>query len=111
MEKRFGFVATLKHSDFRTLWLGQLISQVGDSFTIIAVLVVINELTGSTLALGAMVMAVTLPQLLFGLIAGVLVDRLDRKVTMIVSDIVQGLAILALLAVFFGEMLMQLRFL
>jgi len=99
MEKRFGFVATLKHSDFRTLWLGQLISQVGDSFAIIAVLVVINELTGSTLALGAMVMAVTLPQLLFGLIAGVLVDRLDRKVTMIVSDIVRGLAVLALLTI------------
>ncbi len=99
MEERFGFVEALKNSDFRTLWLGQLISQVGDSFAIIAVLVMINELTDSTLALGAMVMAVILPQLLFGLIAGVIVDRFNRKVTMMVSDIVRGLAILALLAV------------
>jgi len=99
MEERFGFVEALKNSDFRTLWLGQLISQVGDSFAIIAVLVMINELTDSTLALGAMVVAVTLPQLLFGLIAGVIVDRFNRKVTMMVSDIVRGLAILALLAV------------
>jgi len=99
MKKRFGFVETLKNSDFRTLWLGQMISQVGDSFAIIAVLVMINELTGSTLALGAMVMAVILPQLLFGLIAGVIVDRFNRKATMIVSDMVRGLAVLALLAI------------
>ncbi|MFQ6058483.1 MAG: MFS transporter [Anaerolineae bacterium] len=99
LSKRVGFAQALQNSDFRALWLGQLISQIGDSFAILAVLVVINQLTRSTLALGLMVVAVTLPQLLFGLIAGVFVDRLDRKVTMIVSDVVRGLAILALLTV------------
>ena len=99
VHKRFGFVQTLQNSNFRALWLGQLISQVGDSFAILAVLVAVNELTKSTLALGLMVVSVTLPQLFFGLIAGVFVDRLDRKVTMIASDIARGLAILALLTV------------
>jgi len=99
VHKRVGFVQALQNSNFRALWLGQLISQVGDSFAILAVLVVINQLTKSTLALGLMVVSVTLPQLLFGLIAGVFVDRLDRKMTMIASDIARGLAILALLTV------------
>ena len=99
VHKRAGFVQALQNSNFRTFWLGQLISQVGDSFAILAVLVAINELTKSTFALGLMVVSVTLPQLLFGLIAGVFVDRFDRKVTMIASDIARGLAILALLTV------------
>ena len=99
VHKRAGFVQALQNSNFRTFWLGQLISQVGDSFAILAVLVAINELTKSTFALGLMVVSVTLPQLLFGLIAGVFVDRFDRKVTMIASDVARGLAILALLTV------------
>jgi len=93
------FAKALRNTDFRALWVGQLVSQIGDSFAIIAVLVVINKLTSSALALGLMVVSVTLPQLVFGLIAGVFADRLDRKLTMIVSDIVRGVAILALLTV------------
>jgi DHA3 family macrolide efflux protein-like MFS transporter len=99
VQKRVGFAQALQNRNFRALWLGQLISQVGDSFAILAVLVAINELTKSSLALGLMVVSVTLPQLLFGLIAGVFVDRFDRKVTMIASDIARGLAILALFTV------------
>jgi len=99
VHKGVGVVDALRKRDFRALWLGQLVSQIGDSFAIIAVVVVINDLTHSTLALGAMIVAVTLPQLLFGLIAGVFIDRFDRKLTMIVADLVRGLAILSLVTV------------
>lgn len=99
MIEKVAFARALRNTDFRALWVGQLVSQIGDSFAIIAVLVVINNLTSSALALGLMVVSVTLPQLVFGLIAGVFADRLDRKLTMIVSDIIRGLAILALLTV------------
>ncbi len=99
MHKRVGVVDALRNRDFRALWLGQLVSQIGDSFAIIAVVVLINDLTQSTLALGAMIVVVTLPQLIFGLIAGVFIDRFDRKLTMIVSDVVRGLAILSLVTV------------
>jgi MFS family permease len=43
--------------------------------------------------------SIALPTLLFGLVAGVFIDRLDRKLAMIVSDVVRGLAVLVLLAV------------
>lgn len=63
---------------------------------LIATLEVIQRLTDSAFALGTLGVSIGLPTLLFGLVAGVFVDRLDRKVTMIVSDIVRGLVVLAL---------------
>ncbi|MFQ5592956.1 MAG: MFS transporter [Anaerolineae bacterium] len=99
MNNRATLRAALSNSNFRGLWIGLLVSQVGDSFMLIATLDVIQRLTDSSLALGAMGVSIGLPTLLFGLIAGVFVDRLDRKLAMIVSDIVRGLAVLVLLAV------------
>lgn len=91
--------AALSDTDFRALWIGLVVSQLGDSFMIIATLGVIQRLTASPLALGAMGMSIGLPTVLFGLIGGVFVDRLDRKLTMVVSDIVRGLAVLTLITV------------
>ena len=99
MERTAGLLATLRNRDFRALWLGQLISSVGDNFALLAGLVVIKRLTDSSLALGIMAMAITLPQLLFGLIGGVFVDRFDRRWVMITSDVLRGLAVLLLLIV------------
>lgn len=99
MNNRATLRVALSNSDFRALWIGLLVSQVGDSFMLIATLDIIQRLTNSSLALGAMGASIALPTLLFGLIAGVFVDRLDRKLAMIVSDIVRGLAVLVLLAV------------
>ncbi|MFQ5854714.1 MAG: MFS transporter [Anaerolineae bacterium] len=97
MNNRATLRAALSNSDFRALWIGLLVSQVGDSFMIIATLEVIQRLTDSSLALGAMGVSIALPTLLFGLIAGVVVDRFDRKLAMIASDVVRGLAVLVLL--------------
>jgi DHA3 family macrolide efflux protein-like MFS transporter len=92
-------VNAFRNRDFSALWIGQLLSQIGDNFVIVAILFVINTLTDSPLALGIMALVATLPQLLLGLVGGVFVDRLDRKWVMIVSDIVRGLAVLCLLLV------------
>ena len=99
MNNRATLRVALSNSNFRALWVGLLVSQVGDSFMLIATLDVIQRLTDSSLALGAMGVSIGLPTLLFGLIAGVFVDRLDRKLAMIVSDVVRGLAVLVLLTV------------
>lgn len=96
---RAAIVSALRNRNFRALWVGQLISQIGDNFLIVTILFVISSLTGSPLALGVMAIVVTLPQLFLGLIGGVFVDRLDRKLVMIVSDILRGLAVLSLLLV------------
>jgi len=57
------------------------------------------SLTGSALATSAMFMASTLPRLLFGSVAGVFVDRWDRKKTMIAADLLRAVIVLLLLVV------------
>jgi DHA3 family macrolide efflux protein-like MFS transporter len=96
---RTAIISAFHNRSFCALWVGQLISQIGDNFLIVAILFVVSALTDSPLAIGIMALVVTLPQLFLGLIAGVFVDRLDRKLVMIVSDILRGLAVLALLFV------------
>jgi MFS family permease len=72
------------------MWLAQLISTIGDSFTMIAAGILIYQKTGSALSVGLMLMATSIPTLLMGMIAGVFVDRFDRKKIMIVADICRG---------------------
>lgn len=79
-----------KRRDFRLLWLGQIIARLGDNFYWLALLITVNELTGSTLAMGLTTISLALPQLLLGLPAGVLVDRFDRRKVMIASDVLRG---------------------
>jgi len=83
--------------DLRRLWLGQLTSVFGTWLLVVAVPLYVYDLTGSTVATGATFVAETLPALFLGPAAGVLVDRLDRRRVMIVSDVVRALAILCML--------------
>jgi MFS family permease len=84
----------LKLRDFRLLWLAQVVSDFGDSLTTLALLILVNQLTGSTAALATMAIVLAIPQVTFGLIAGVYVDRIDRKRIMIVSDLLRGILVL-----------------
>ena len=93
------FADVLRNRNFLALWLGQVISQIGDSFTFLALLIMVNQLTGSTVSMGMMMISLTLPQLVFSFLAGVIVDRLDRKKIMIFSDLLRGLLVLAFLMV------------
>jgi DHA3 family macrolide efflux protein-like MFS transporter len=97
--KRASFADVLRNRNFLALWLGQIISQIGDSFTYLALLITVNRLTGSTLAMGVMMISLTLPQLVFSFLAGVVVDRVNRKHVMILSDLLRGLLVLAFLTV------------
>ncbi|MGD0708729.1 MAG: MFS transporter [Anaerolineaceae bacterium] len=99
VETNRGAKEVLANPEFRKLWIGQTISQIGDGLTTLAMMIVINQLTGSTAALAGIAIALALPQLLFGMLAGVFVDRWDRKKLMIVSDILRGALIIALIFV------------
>jgi len=92
-------LAVLRQRNFALLWAGGLISMFGDWLLFIALPFYIYDLTGSTLATGAMFIAETLPILLFGSIGGVFADRWDRKKTMIVADLLRAALLLLLLAV------------
>ncbi len=92
-------LAALRQRNFGLLWFGQLISMTGDWVLFIALPFYIFSLTGSALATGVMFMAMTLPRLLFGSLAGVFVDRWDRRRTMIVADLLRAMLLLLLLVV------------
>jgi MFS family permease len=89
----------LRQRNFSLLWFGQFISIIGDWVLFIALPFYTYSLTGSVLATGAMFMVSTLPRLLLGSVAGVFVDRWDRKRMMILADILRVFIVLMLVLV------------
>lgn len=95
-----GYIALLRqNAPFRRLWYGQLVSQLGDWFDSIALYTLLLNLTGSGQALGGLLVAQFLPPALVGPFAGVVIDRLPRKLVMVLSDIARALLVLSLLTV------------
>jgi MFS family permease len=85
--------------DFRLLFVGQAMSNWGDGLTTITLLILTQRLTGSTAAVAGTAIAIALPQLLLGMLAGVYVDRWDRRKVMVASDIVRGVLVLGFIFV------------
>jgi len=79
--------------DFWKFWVGQTISNLGTSFTQFALPLLVFKLTGSALNLAITTAATFLPYLLFGLVIGAWVDRVDRKRLMIGTDIARAVVI------------------
>jgi len=92
-------IATLRQRDFSLLWFAGLISISGNWMLQIALPVAVYTLTGSTLAVGGMLLAITLPGILFGSLAGVFVDRWERRRTIVIVNLLLALSILPLLLV------------
>jgi MFS family permease len=80
-------------ADFAKFWVGQTISNLGSSVTVFALPLLVFKLTGSPLNLGVTMATEFVPYLLFGLVIGAWVDRLDRKRLMIGADIARALLI------------------
>jgi MFS family permease len=80
-------------ADFWKFLLGQTVSNVGSSFTIFVLPLLVFKLTGSALNLALVAFAEYVPYLFFGLIIGAWVDRVDRRRLMILTDIAQALVI------------------
>src|SRR6185503_451205 len=97
--RRHPYVRLALDSSFSALWMGQLISALGDRIHQVALAFVVLNATDSALAVGAVFLVATLPNLLFGPIAGTLVDRWDHREVMIVSDLLRaGIVLLIPLA-------------
>jgi DHA3 family macrolide efflux protein-like MFS transporter len=91
------YARLFRNRSFMALWLGQTISFIGDYFYWLAIPIMVERLTGSALQVGMSIMASALPVLLLGPVAGVFVDRWDRKRTMIAADLLRALLVLACL--------------
>jgi len=85
--------------DFRLLWIGQLLSQIGDQCLLIAAITLISNLSRSPMAMLIPAISIAVPQVLLGLVGGVMADRWNRKLVMIGSDVSRGLIVLCILLV------------
>ncbi len=74
-----GFRTLLKNRDFLRLWLAQLLSMTILNASNYALLILIEEITGSTTLIGVAIIAFSLPAVLFGAPAGVFVDRMNKR--------------------------------
>jgi MFS family permease len=83
------------------LFMGQVGSEVGNGLVQLALPLLVLDITGSAFQLGIAYFIQFLPMLLFGIIGGVLVDRWDRRITIVVVDIIRGIAFMSV-AVLFG---------
>ena len=92
-------IATLRQRNFALLWAGGLISMAGDWMLYIALPIYVYQLTHSTLATSLMFIAETLPRIALGSVAGVFVDRWERKRTMVIANGLLALGLLPLLLV------------
>jgi dTMP kinase len=85
---------------FRRLWVALSLSSLGDWLSILALTTLASNLAHGTnaqnTAVGGVWIATLLPALLLGPIAGALADRLDRRMTMIIGDVVRGLLFLSI---------------
>ncbi len=79
--------------DFGLVWSGQLISQIGDGVSKLALLWFVYAVTGSPLKTSVIALLQTIPPIVLGPLIGVYVDRLPKKVLLITSDVLRALLI------------------
>jgi MFS family permease len=89
----------LRQRNYALLWFGGFVSNLGDFVLFVGLPYEVYRLTGSTLATAGMVLAHLVPHILLGSIAGVYVDRWDRRRLMIVVNLLQAVSLLPLLFV------------
>lgn len=91
-----GFYQLLKQNpNYRYTWIGQLVSEIGDNFNNIAVFSLAMHVTGSGLVVTGVMLSRALPAVAAGPIAGIVLDRMDRRRIMIASDLVRAIVALA----------------
>jgi MFS family permease len=85
-----------KNRPFLLLWLAQAATQIGGNMVIFGLTVIISKDTGSSAAVSALILTFLLPAVLFSALAGVFVDRLDRRLVLIFTNVLRGLAFIAM---------------
>lgn len=83
-----------RNANYRHLWMGQVVSEIGDAFNNVAVFALVMEKTGSGLLVSGAMLSRAIPAVAAGPIAGVILDRFDRRRIMLASDLVRAVVAL-----------------
>src|SRR5438309_6207681 len=87
-----------RNRNYRYTWVGQIVSEVGDHFNNVAVLSLAIADTHNGAVISGIMLSRAIPAVLAGPLAGILLDRFDRKRIMIASDLVRGFVALGFIA-------------
>lgn len=107
--RKIAFLDVLHLSSFRLIWLAQLFSQIGINLTAFVLALRVYDLTHRNTAVSILTLSIIIPAALFGLLAGVLVDRYDKKVVLFLCNFAR--AIIALGFLFTSESFFMILFL
>jgi len=88
------FIKVLSNRSFLALWFGQLDSQLADRIFVYVLMIIAYSLTKSNLGVSVPLLAFGVPSILFGPLAGVYVDKWNRKWVLSITSIIRGLLIL-----------------
>jgi MFS family permease len=91
--------AVLANRPFLLLWLAQASTQIGGNMVLYGLTVIVVSATSSNSAVSALILTFLVPAVVFSALAGVYVDRLDRRMVLIVTNISRGIAILLIFLV------------
>ncbi|MEY2983664.1 MAG: hypothetical protein RLZZ568_281 [Cyanobacteriota bacterium] len=96
-----GFAPVIKNSRFLSLWVGQIFSQLADKFYLVLMIALIaSHFQGNDQSISGWVSAImianTIPAVLFGSVAGVYVDRWEKKQVLVVTNLLRSSLVMAL---------------
>src|SRR3989344_7001524 len=76
----------LSHRHFRNLWFGQICSMLATNTMLFTLALIVYQQTQSNAAVSALFLAYGIPAVLFGVVAGVIVDHFDKRLILILCD-------------------------
>lgn len=95
-QRRIRLLKPLAIRDFRLLWTGMTLSLLGDGVLLVALVWQVYQLDNRPGSMAAVGVALTVPQVALVLLGGVISDRFERRLVMLVADLVRGTALVVL---------------
>lgn len=94
-----GGLAVLRNRPFLLLWLSQVATQIGSNMVLYALTVVVLEASDLSTAVSGLFLTFLVPSVLFSALAGVYVDRFDRRIVLVVTNVIRAALLIAIFAV------------
>lgn len=105
LENKSSTLSIFCNVNYILLFLGGLVSRIGNGIHYVGVCWYVLEKSGSGVALGTILMTASIPSILLGPVSGVMVDRLNRKQLIIWMDLIRGVLVLAMAYLLMGKAL------